>query len=100
MVYRLNELCFRLNFWPSLAQGNILIFRNMLPTTPQFDRSVQAAIAAGCVVDNQPGMPPPRDQVLTQGACAERVMKAFYPKAVYCDESVFQSGGWQACFRQ
>lgn len=27
MVYRLNELCFRLNFWPGLAQGNILIFR-------------------------------------------------------------------------
>jgi len=27
-------------------------------------------------------------------------MKAFYPKAVFCDESVFQRGGWQACFGQ
>jgi hypothetical protein len=83
--------------WGSTLVSNILIFRNMLPTMPQFDRSVQAAIAAGCVVDNQPNMPPPRDQMVAAGACAERVMKAFYPKAVFCDESVFQHGGWQAC---
>ncbi|HEX8893797.1 MAG TPA: hypothetical protein VF783_10760 [Terriglobales bacterium] len=86
--------------WGSTRVSNILIFRNMLPTTPQFDKSVQAAIAAGCVVDNQPNTPPPRDQVVAAGACAERVMKGFYPKAVYCDESVFQRGGWQACFGQ
>ena len=84
----------------STLVSNILIFRNMLPTMPQFDRSVQAAIAAGCVVDNQPNMPRPRDQVVAAGACAERVMKAFYPKAVFCGQSVFQRGGWQACFGQ
>jgi hypothetical protein len=84
--------------WGSTLVSNILIFRNMEPTTAQFDRSVQAAIAAGCVVDNQFGTPPPRDQVVAAGACAERVMKAFYPKAVFCDESVLRRGGWQACF--
>jgi hypothetical protein len=84
--------------WGSTTVSNILIFRNMLPSTPQFEKSVQAAIAAGCVVNNQLGVPPPRNQVLTQGACAEAVMKEFYPQAVFCDESVFQQGGWQACF--
>ena len=86
--------------WGSTQVSNVLIFRNMLPTMPHFDRSVQAAIAAGCVADNQPNMPPPRDQVVAAGACAESVMKAFYPKAVFCDASVFQRGGWQACFGQ
>ena len=87
--------------WGSTLVSNILIFRNMEPTTPQFDRSVQAAIAAKCAIDNPPGnTPPPRQDVINGGRCAERVMKAFYPKAVFCDESVFQRGGWQACFGQ
>ena len=86
--------------WGSTTVSNILIFRNMLPSTPQFERSVQAAIAAGCVVNNQLNVPPPRDQVVAAGACAERVMNDFYPQAVFCDESVFQHGGWQACFGQ
>jgi hypothetical protein len=84
--------------WGSKLVSNILIFRNMLPNTAQFGQSVQAAIAAGCVVNNQPHTPPSRDQVLRAGACAERVMNAFYPKTVFCDESVLQHGGWQACF--
>ena len=86
--------------WGSKRVPNVLLFRNMLPTTPPFDKSVQAAIKRKCVVDNQPNTTPPRDQVVAAGACAERVMKGFYPKAVYCDESVFEHGGWQACFGQ
>jgi hypothetical protein len=86
--------------WGSTQVSNILIFRNMLPTMPQFDMSVQAAIAppGECAVDNQPNTPPTRAQVIAGGACAAGVMKAFYPRAVFCDESVFQGGGWQACF--
>jgi len=92
--------------WGSTEIHNILLFRNMLPNFPAtafpdgppFERSVQAAITAGCVVNNHLNVPPPRDEVVAAGACAEGVMKAFYPKAVYCDESLFQSGGWQACF--
>jgi hypothetical protein len=48
---------------------------------------VLAAIAAGCVVNNQLNTAPPRNQVVAAEACAERVMKAFYPKAMFCDES-------------
>jgi len=86
--------------WGSTVVSNILIFRNMLPSTPQFDRSVQAAIAAECVANNKLNKPPLRPEVVAAGSCAERVMKAFYPKAVFCDQSVFRYGGWQACFGQ
>lgn len=85
--------------WGSTLVSNILIFRNMLPAS-SFDKSVQAAIHAQCAVDNVPNMPPSRSEVVQGGACAEGVMQEFYPRAVFCDESVFQNGGWQACFGQ
>jgi hypothetical protein len=92
--------------WGSTEIHNILLLRNMLPNFPAtaisdgppFEKSVQAAMNAGCVVNNRPNMPPPRDQVVAAGVCAEGVMQEFYPKAVFCDQTVFQSGGWQACF--
>lgn len=83
--------------WGLKARPNILIFRNMLPKE-NFDKSIQAAIAAGCVVDNQSGVTPPRDDVVAAGECAQNVMKAFYPQAVYCDRNVLVNQGWKACF--
>ena len=84
--------------WGSKLVPNILIFRNMLPKMPEFERSVQAAITAGCVVDNQPGVTPPRDEVIAAGECAHDVMRAYYPRAVFCGEKTFRDGGWRACF--
>ncbi len=85
--------------WGPTSVSNILIFRNMVPTTsPLFVNSVQAAIKLGCAVNNVPNMPPSRSQIVVGGLCAEGVMREYYPKAVFCDVSVFQNGGWQACF--
>jgi hypothetical protein len=86
--------------WGSKLVNNILIFRNMLPTSPPFDKSVQAAITALCAVPNQLNQAPPRNDVIMGGICAQGVMQEYYPQAVYCDESVFRLGGWQACFAQ
>src|SRR3974390_435496 len=87
--------------WGSKLVNNILIFRNMYPTSPPFERSVQAAKAAGCAVNNEHiNKAPLRKQVLAGGACARLVMGDYYPEAVFCDESVFRYGGWQACFAQ
>ena len=44
--------------WGSTDVPNILLFRNMLPA-PSFRQSVQAAEAAGCTFDNEPGVPGP-----------------------------------------
>ena len=75
----------------------ILLLRNMLPDS-NFDNSVQAAINAGCVVDNQSGAQPSRDEVVKQGECAHGVMGEYYPKAVYCNKQIFINQGWQGCF--
>ncbi len=83
--------------WGSKASANILIFRNMLPQST-FSQSVQAAIQAGCVVDNQQGTPTSRDAIVAGGECAHAVMKEYYPKAVYCNKQVFINEGWQGCF--
>ena len=82
--------------WGSLHNPNILLLRHMLPD-PNFPHSVQAAIDAGCVVDNQSGVSPSRDEIVKQGKCAQGVMGEYYPQAVYCDKQVFISQGWQGC---
>ncbi|HSU31579.1 MAG TPA: hypothetical protein VLJ11_10105 [Bryobacteraceae bacterium] len=83
--------------WDSRTTPNILIFRNMLPDA-SFSHSVQTAIQAGCVVDNQQGAPPSREEIVKEGECAHRVMDEYYPQAVYCNKQVFLNGGWQGCF--
>lgn len=85
--------------WGIKTKPNILILRNMLPKAT-FEKSVQAAIAANCVVDNQSGVTPARQDVIDAGNCARGVMRAFYPRAVYCDKDVLLNQGWQACFPQ
>jgi hypothetical protein len=83
--------------WGSRIVANVLIFRNMLPAA-SFQNSVQAAIQAGCVVNNQQGSPPARDEIVKEGACAQQVMQQYYPKAVYCNKQVFINEGWEGCF--
>ncbi len=83
--------------WGSKTSPNILLLRNMLPE-PAFTHSIQAAIQAGCVVDNEQGTSPTRDEVVKAGECAHRVMKAYYPRAVYCTKQVFINEGWKGCF--
>ena len=83
--------------WGLKDQPNILILRNMLPKRT-FDNSIQTAIAAGCVVDNQSGVTPPRDEVVAAGECAQQVMQEYYPRAVFCDKQRLLDQGWNACF--
>jgi len=83
--------------WGTKSIANILIFRNMLPEE-DFTQTVQCAIAANCVIDNQPGVTPDRDLVNTQGQCAANVMGEYYPRAVYCDKSILATQGSQGCF--
>lgn len=62
---------------PSLP--DLLILRHMLPSDDYYDQSVWAV------------------PELTDGA-AQPVMGPYYPDAVYCDKSVFEAGGADACF--
>jgi hypothetical protein len=62
---------------PSLP--DLLALRHMLPSDDYYDQSVWAV------------------PELTVGA-AEPVMGPYYPDAVYCDMSVFEAGGADACF--
>jgi hypothetical protein len=39
-----------------------------------------------------------QDQIRQSGQCTQKVMGDYYPKAVWCDQQKFTSGGWQACF--
>ncbi|MFN8469113.1 MAG: hypothetical protein U0X20_26380 [Caldilineaceae bacterium] len=82
--------------WGSKTARNILIFRNMLPTSG-FDQSVQAALAAGCIFDNT-NSPVPYQDIAAAAACAKTVMGPYYPTAVYCDMALIEANGWQACF--
>ena len=83
--------------WGSTDVPNILIFRNMLPA-PSFRQSVQAAEAAGCTFDNEPGETVPYGDIVDAGQCAHEVMGAYYPAEVYCDTALFTAQGWQGCF--
>jgi hypothetical protein len=75
----------------------LVFFRNMLGE--HFPFSIQAAHKAGCTFEfNLPHIPV-RADVAKSGKCAQQVMKDYYPVAVWCDESTFKSGGWQACIK-
>jgi hypothetical protein len=81
--------------WGSRTTPNILILRNMLPDST-FTHSVQAAIQAGCVVPN--GSSVTREEAERAAKCAHRVMRAYYPRAVYCEKQVLINEGWRGCF--
>ncbi|MBV8828108.1 MAG: hypothetical protein JO108_02650 [Acidobacteriaceae bacterium] len=81
--------------WGSQVTPNVLIMRNMLPDST-FTHSVQAAIQAGCTIDNTGS--PTRQEQEKAAACAQQVMTGYYPQAVYCDKQIFINEGWQGCF--
>lgn len=83
--------------WNSPNDVGILLFRNMLPA-PDFGKSVQAAQAAGCAVDNPKNAAPDPAAISKGVACTQNIMQEYYPKAVYCDKHVFINKGWQGCF--
>jgi hypothetical protein len=87
--------------WGDELTPKFLAFRNMLPTAG-FDQTAQSAIEAGCALPPPFGAPenvPTEAEMEQAGRCSQDVMGEYYPVAVWCDESVFIDGGWQACFR-
>jgi hypothetical protein len=77
-----NGLC------PDLALQKALIFRNMLPTNG-FSQTAQTANQY-CVSGD----------VTADAQCTQTYMGDYYPVAVYCAKSVYDQGGWKACFPQ
>ncbi len=75
--------------WGSRLVENALILRNMLPD-PSFTQTAQTANTE-CT-----GQPTLDDSA----KCTAGVMGSYYPQATYCEKSVYESGGWQACFNQ
>ena len=76
-----------------------LIFMRNLLASADFSQSAQNAIAQGCGFNLTFPIPPTQDDIMRSGQCAQRVMGAYYPEAVWCDRQTFISGGWQACLR-
>lgn len=79
----------------------IFFFRNMLPSE-NFTFAIQNVINSpdpNCTFEFEFPKIPPRDKVDAAGQCAQTIMKDYYPVAVWCDKSTFQSGGWQACIK-
>ena len=62
--------------WGAVDTTAVVIYRNML-VSQAFRYAVQ---------DVQKGQDP------------QKVMGAYFPKAVYCDKATFEHGGWHACF--
>lgn len=77
----------------------LVFFRNML-SNDDFPHSIQAAREAGCTFEfNLPHIPV-RAQIDKAAKCAQKVMGPYYPVALWCNESVFKSGGFKACIKQ
>ncbi|MGE5259015.1 MAG: hypothetical protein ACM3KE_20260 [Hyphomicrobiales bacterium] len=76
-----------------------VVFRNMLPA-PDFPYAVQNAWEHNdhqCTVNLDFQKLPDRSVLDSAGQCAQGVMGDYYPVAVWCDNSTFIHGGWQAC---
>jgi hypothetical protein len=82
--------------WGSKTANNILILRNMIPSS-NFHQAVQDALVAGCVFDNS-NPPVPYDAIAAASDCAQSIMGAYHPRAVYCDKALLIAQGWEACF--
>lgn len=76
-----------------------LIFMRNLLAADDFSQSVQEAIEQGCWLNLQFPTPPTQEDIRVAGECAQGVMGAYYPKAVWCDKKTFIKRGWRACFR-
>jgi hypothetical protein len=77
--------------WGSTVLSKAVLFRNMLPVNG-FTQTAQTA--------NAPGSGCTTGVVVDDATCTKNIMGDYYPKAVYCAKSVYEQGGWQACFQQ
>lgn len=83
--------------WNAAPQPNTLILRNLLPAN-SFVQSIQAVEHRGCVVGGAAGKRGGAREIAKAGACAEKIMGPYYPRAVYCDRNLYIKKGWQGCF--
>jgi hypothetical protein len=75
--------------WGNTRLQKALIFRNMLPNQ-SFVRTTQTA-NMHCASESL--------TVKESAACTRLIMGPYYPESTYCDKSVYEQGGWQACFQ-
>jgi hypothetical protein len=75
--------------WGRTQFEKALIFRNMLPDT-SFTMTTQTANVK-CSDPNQ--------SIEQNATCTANVMGPYYPEATYCQKTVYEQGGWQACFQ-
>ncbi len=83
MPNRVDPTVTNLDWGSTRVPDKALILRNMLPTDG-FNTTTQS-VNENCVGDN------------ATASCAQQQMGEYYPQAVYCRKSVYDSGGWQAC---
>jgi hypothetical protein len=74
--------------WVVTVFEKALILRNMLPDST-FSQTTQTA-NLHCVNEST---------VEGSAKCTAAVMGPYYPVATYCQKSVYEKGGWQACFQ-
>ena len=77
--------------WGATRFEKALIFRNMLPD----DNFKMTTQRANEVCGKYPNWS--IDQLAT---CTRVVMGPYYPQGTYCEKSIYEKGGWQACFQQ
>lgn len=41
----------------------------------------------------------PNQTIEQNAACTANYMGPYYPQATYCQKTVYEQGGWQACFQ-
>lgn len=87
-VPKFNDPNVKLINWGSIVLQKALIFRNMLPTNG-FSQTAQTANQY-CVSGD----------VTADAQCTQSYMGDYYPVAIYCAKSVYEQGGWKACFAQ
>lgn len=90
--------------WGDEQYPKLVFFRHLL-ASETFPHSVQQVVKgcpAGCLNNDAvfeftlPDLP--RRAVITAaGPAVQRLMGEYYPVAAWCDKSIFERGGWQAC---
>jgi len=81
--------------WGRTQFEKALIFRNMLPDQ-NFTMTTQAANNSCAISDSDPNAPKTIEESAT---CTANIMGPYYPQATYCQKTVYEQGGWQACFQ-
>jgi hypothetical protein len=75
--------------WGRTQLDKALVFRNMLPDL-NFTTTAQTA-NVHCA--------DPENSVDYNAACTSMYMGPYYPKSTYCQKSLYEAGGWKACFQ-